>query len=322
MNREILKRILDYICHDDERKEEALKILLNMDEKYIGDYLINFVENRYICKLISKSDLQNIMSELRKLKFKEFKYQKKLKSKTDYIYEKYAKITDLKKNHNEINVLFDELNKFLNKNNIDYYHTGGILTYFLTNTPLNRFHHDMDVFINYKDLPKLENLIKDSNGKFQFIRDWGDRDDGKKSRFFKIKYNKSDIPITIIMFERQKKGGVIQKDYFLSGNNLCCENIYNSPECSKLSFEEEKQYKKNGIPYKTISLEALYCSKESLGREKDKKDCEIIRKHINQKKAKRLKEILKNQKANKTYIVDDKNIISFICKENEIERVI
>ena len=55
MNREILKRILDYICHDDERKEEALKILLNMDEKYIGDYLINFVENRYICKLISRS---------------------------------------------------------------------------------------------------------------------------------------------------------------------------------------------------------------------------------------------------------------------------
>ena len=86
MNREILKNILGYICCDDEKKEEALKILLNMDEQYMGDYLVNFVENRYAYKLISKSDLQNIMNELKKLKFKEFKYQKKLKSKIYYIY--------------------------------------------------------------------------------------------------------------------------------------------------------------------------------------------------------------------------------------------
>lgn len=320
MNKKVFLQIIDFFIEnidDSKKKSEALEILVQMNERYIGEYLINFIERKYINGIISREELKAITEKLKELQFEDFNYKKELNSKIEYLREKYTQEEELKQNHKDITEQFNALNSFLNKNNIDYYHTGGILTYFMTNTPLERFHHDMDIFINYRDLEKLEYLINNSNGQFSFVRDLGDRNDGKKSRFFKILYKQSNIPITIIMFERENDGSITQKDYFFDGNKLMCENEYNSSECAKLSFEDEKVYEKDGIRFKSISLEALFCSKKALGREKDKKDCEIIKKCIDIEKAQKLEQELTTQKKNETYQVKNNSVIDFICKNKE-----
>lgn len=127
----------------------------------------------------------------------------------------------LDKNHNLIYKIFDEYNKMLNENNIRYYYTSGILAYLLADKNLERYHHDLDIFINMNDLEMLEHICNNYN--FSFERKIGDRKDGTKRVMLKMYYQDIvDIPITVFMYVNEKDGSITQKDYFLMNatNNL------------------------------------------------------------------------------------------------------
>jgi len=183
-------------------------------------------------------------------------------------------IYHLEENHKLIYEIFDEYNKMLNVNNIEYYYTSGILSYLLVDKNLERYHHDLDIFINMRDLEKLEKICFDYN--FSFERKIGERDDGTKRVMLKMYYkNIVDIPITVFMYTKEKDSSIIQKDYFIDERgNQYVEYIYNSPQISKLSFSDVPHYH-NEIEYYAITLEALFLCKKC-NRAKDVYDCTIF----------------------------------------------
>lgn len=196
-------------------------------------------------------------------------------------------IIKLSQNHKLIYRIFDEFNSMLNNNNIEYYYTSGILTYLLVNMELERYHHDLDIFVNMKDLEKLENIC--SNYNFSFDRKIGDRPDGTKRIMLKMYYNGIyEIPITVFMYIRNNDNSIVQNDYYIDLFKKCyVEKIYNSPAITELSFSDEPHFH-NDIKYYSITLEALYLSKEG-NRPKDIYDCKFIKDKVDINKLDSLK---------------------------------
>lgn len=223
----------------------------------------------------------------------------------------------LEESHEEILYIFDRYNKMLNENGIEYYYTSGILSYLLVNRELERYHHDLDIFINMKDLEKLEK-ISGLYG-FTFERKLGKRQDGTDRIMLKMKYcDHDDIPITVFMYIREKDGSITQNDYYIDENNKhLVERIYNSKTIVDLSFLDSP-IKHNGIDYYSITLEALYLSKKG-NRPKDIYDCKIFEKEIDQEKLKKLEESFKSNKANKVENATEDTYYDFIFKD-EIEK--
>ena len=65
----------------------------------------------------------------------------------------------LDEKHTLIYRIFDEYNKMLNQNNIEYYYTNGILAYLLVDRGLERYYRDLDIFMNMEHLEKLEQFV-------------------------------------------------------------------------------------------------------------------------------------------------------------------
>lgn len=221
----------------------------------------------------------------------------------------------ISKNHNLIYEIFDKLNQMFNNESIEHYYTSGILSYILINRPLERFHHDIDVFINEDCLNKLEEISL--NYGFSFARVPGIRNDGTTRIMLKMYYEDVDIPITIFMYEKENDNSITQKDYYYNNDDtvLRVENIYNSAEIAKLSFDE-KYYYHNNIPFKSISKEALYLSKEG-NRKKDIYDCNVMKEYVDFEKLNRLKHAYMINKLNESMIVMDEDRKAFMTKQNK-----
>ena len=229
-------------------------------------------------------------------------------------------IIHLKENHNLIYTIFDKFNKMLNENNIEYYYTSGILAYLLVNKELERYHHDLDIFVNMEDLEKLESIC--TNYGFSFERKLGDRGDGTKRVMLKMYYGEAEeIPITLFMYVKENDNSVTQHDYFygLDGKEYI-EKIYNSPSIVNLSFSNEPFYH-NNIKYYAITLEALYLSKTG-NRPKDIYDCTIFSSFVDKIKLERLIEEFKKNKKNEVFTAENDKYFSFIYKNDNKKKVL
>lgn len=253
---------------------------------------------------------------------------KHYKVNVDYLHDRYLWLVNmgidpnychLDENHALVYRIFDEYNKMLNENNIEYYYTSGILAYLLVDRDLERYHHDLDIFINMEHLEKLERICDDYN--FLFERKIGERVDGTKRVMLKMYYKDIvDIPITVFMYVKEKDGSITQKDYFIDENNRkLVEYIHNSPLISKLSFSEIPK-NHNGIQYYTITPEALFLCKTD-NRPKDIYDCTIFSDIIDKNKLEKLKEAFKYNLPNNIVEVSNDEFSNYIFKNNEPEKI-
>ena len=226
----------------------------------------------------------------------------------------------LDENHTLIYKIFDEYNKMLNENNVEYYYTSGILAYLLVDKELERYHHDLDVFINMEHLEKLEHICGNYN--FSFKRKVGNRGDGTKRVMLKMYYKDVDeIPITVFMYVREKDGAITQKDYFFDENGRrLVEYIHNSPLISKLSFSEMPKIH-SGVKYYFITPEALFLCKAG-NRPKDIYDCTVLSDIIDKDKLKKLREAFKYNLPN--IIIDANNdaFSNYIFKDKTSKKVL
>ena len=153
------------------------------------DFIDDEAKERELTILSQKYDLN-----IKKL-YERYKWLKKMDINPNLFH--------LEENHKLIMEIFDNFNKMLNENKIEYYYTSGILSYLLVNKQLERYHHDLDIFINMKDLDKLENICNNYN--FSFERKYGIRDENTKRIMLKMYYkNIIDIPITDFMYVKQE----------------------------------------------------------------------------------------------------------------------
>lgn len=247
----------------------------------------------------------------------------------DYLYNRYLWLINMQinpnfchldENHKLIYKIFDEYNKMLNENNIEYYYTSGILAYLLANKSLERYHHDLDIFINMNCLENLEHICNNYN--FSFERKVGERGDGTRRIMLKMYYQDMiNIPITVFMYVKERDGSITQKDYFFDEKNRdFVEYIHNSPLVSKLSFSECPRIH-NNIQYYSITPEALFLCKTG-NRPKDVYDCTIFSDIMDADKLEKLKAAFKNNLPNNIVNAEDDEFSNYIFKNKSNKKVL
>lgn len=292
--------------------------ILSMDTSDQIDYLAVSIFDAYNKHIIDKEKFLKIIRQIQGIDVQLYPTPEKVLERIKWLEDMDLKYTQtgISQNHKEVLEIFDKFNIMTSQNNIDHYYTSGILPFLLTNTELQRFHHDIDIFVNLEQLKLLEDTGEKYG--FNFIRKFGYRDDGLKRRIIKMYYKNYDLPMTIFMFQRTKDGFVVQNEFIYDENgNLKVEEMYNTPECVELSFSDKINFH-NNIPYKAITMEALYECKDGL-RPKDIYDCKIMERYVDKEKLKKLKQQLKLCPKNKIFDVEDINMRSFI-NGDDLER--
>lgn len=181
----------------------------------------------------------------------------------------------LSDNHQLVMEAFDKFNELIGLD-FDAYYTGGLVGYIATDTPLVRYHGDIDILINEEQLESLYELVNQSDD-FEFISNMNHKE--KNGHEFKIRYKNTPMSIGLFLFERKPNNEIVFKKYNHEDNNpderLLVDERHIHPENVKLMFSDQIRLH-NNIPFKMISLERIYYDKVR-GRAKDRFDAEVIK---------------------------------------------
>ena len=184
----------------------------------------------------------------------------------------------LSENHKLVIEAFDKFNQIIGTN-FDSYYTGGLMGYLATNHPLERYHGDLDLFINEEQLEALYEIVMQSED-FEFISNMDHKEENGHE--FKIQYKGTPMSIGLFLFERKPNNEIVIKEYYHLNNNPSEELLANeqhlSPEYAQMIFANDIR-NHNGIPYRMQSLESIYNSKKN-SRPKDRYDATIIKDSI------------------------------------------
>lgn len=254
--------------------------LSTMNEEDVIDYLIvtlsDFVR-------VGKLKIDDVFSNINIITDLSFKYPTKesLIERLNWLKSMNMEHSQmpLSENHKLVLEVFDKFNEIIGIN-FDAYYTGGLMGYLAIKHPLERYHGDLDLFINEEQLESLYELVKQSDD-FTFVSNMNDKEENGHE--FKIQYKDTPMSIGLFLFERKSDNEIITKEYFHKNNNQNEELLVNEhhlvPEYAQMIFSDQiRQH--NGIPYKMQSLESIYNSKKN-SRTKDRYDASIIKDNIN-----------------------------------------
>lgn len=254
--------------------------LSTMNEEDVIDYLIvtlsDFVR-------VGKLKIDDIFSNINIITDLSFKYPTKesLIERLNWLKSMNMEHSQmpLSENHKLVLEVFDKFNEIIGIN-FDAYYTGGLMGYLAIKHPLERYHGDLDLFINEEQLESLYELVKQSDD-FTFVSNMNDKEENGHE--FKIQYKDTPMSIGLFLFERKSDNEIVTKEYFHKNNNQNEELLVNEhhlvPEYAQMIFSDQiRQH--NGIPYKMQSLESIYNSKKN-SRTKDRYDASIIKDNIN-----------------------------------------
>ena len=184
----------------------------------------------------------------------------------------------LTENHELVVTIFDKFNELI-LDKFDCYYTGGLMGYLATNHKLERYHSDLDLFINEKQLIMLKKLV-DYSDDFNFVSNMDSK--GINGHEYKIVYKDTEMSVGLFLFERRFDKGITLKEYYYEGQKdekqLFVNEHHFSKDYTYMTFSDEVRYH-NGIPYKMVSLESIYYSKKG-SRPKDRYDANIIKNYI------------------------------------------
>lgn len=184
-------------------------------------------------------------------------------------------------NHKAIMMIFDAINKVLN-NEFDCYYTGGPVLFINNNDKLERYHNDLDLFVNENQLIELKDRIN-STSCFKFKSNMSKK--GVNGHEYKIVCNDFPISVGLFLFERAKNGGITTKKYYyddlIKMEQLYVDERHFNQAFSQLVFNNET-FMHNNYPYKMVRPEYIFYSKTHLkpAREKDCYDIKYIENKI------------------------------------------
>ena len=102
----------------------------------------------------------------------------------------------LEENHQLVIEVFDKFNQLIGTD-FDCYYTGGLMGYLATSHDLERYHSDLDLFINEEQLLELKELI-DKNPDFSFISNMDHKQDTDHE--YKITFKDTSMSIGLFLF--------------------------------------------------------------------------------------------------------------------------
>lgn len=209
--------------------------------------------------------------------------------------------------------------KELNKRNVDYYVVGSVPIYVWVDKGFKRFHSDVDIAINGKDIYLLKEIFENSDYVFfdkrlcsQKFFDYNEK--RARGGHEIIAQNKNnDFSIGFYEFDRKDNGSIIKKDYFsevVEGKliNRVCKYIY-SKEFVDLYYSQDKIGYKD-VEFRYCKVEGLYLLKKknyvNIGRNKDMYDVNFIEENfdLDEEKILRMKELMSEYAS---YIIEEVN---------------
>lgn len=184
----------------------------------------------------------------------------------------------LTQNHKLVIEAFDKFNELI-QGKFDCYYTGGLMGYLATGHELERYHGDLDLFINEEQLIALKELV-DSSSDFKFVSNMDHKE--INGHEYKITYCDTPMSIGLFLFERKNDMSITTKEYYYENQDvngeLLVDEHHFSPEYTEMCFSNQVR-EHNGLTYKMMSLESIYNSKKN-SRPKDRYDASIIKDKI------------------------------------------
>ncbi len=192
----------------------------------------------------------------------------------------------LTENHKLVLEAFDKFNGLIGTK-FDSFYTGGLMGYLATNHELERYHSDLDLFINEEQLFVLYSLVEQSED-FEFMSNMDHKE--QNGHEFKINYKGTPMSIGLFLFSRLPNKEMVLKEYFYldqnQNNGLVVNENHLSDDYASLLFSTEPK-EHNGIFYKTQSLEGIYHAKRD-SRPKDRYDAQVIKEYVDMDVVKKL----------------------------------
>lgn len=186
----------------------------------------------------------------------------------------------LTENHRLVIETFDRFNELIKKN-FDCYYTGGLMGYLATGHSLERYHGDLDLFINEEQLFTLYELVQSSDD-FEFVSNMDHKE--VNGHEYKITYKGTPMSIGLFLFSRLSNQEMVLKEYYYlnqdPNQNLYVDEHHLSGRYASMMFSNELR-EHNGSFYKMQTLESIYNSKKN-SRPKDRYDANIIRGFIDE----------------------------------------
>lgn len=184
-------------------------------------------------------------------------------------------VMPLTENHKLVIETFDKFNELI-QGQFDCYYTGSLMGYLATNHELERYHGDLDLFINEEQLIVLKELI-DNSEDFHFVSNMSHKE--VNGHEYKITYGDTPMSIGLFLFERHQDMSITTKEYYYENQNinddLMVDEHHFTKEYTEMNFSNQVR-EHNGAIYKMMSLESIYNSKKN-SRPKDRYDAEIIK---------------------------------------------
>ena len=189
-------------------------------------------------------------------------------------------------NHKLVLEAFDKFNGLIGTK-FDSFYTGGLMGYLATNHELERYHGDLDLFINEKQLLALYSLVQQSET-FEFVSNMDHKE--QNGHEFKINYKGTPMSIGLFLFSRLPNEEMVLKEYFYpeqnQSNGLVVNEKHLTGDYASMLFSAEPR-EHNGAFYKTQSLEGIYHAKRD-SRPKDRYDAQVIKKYVDMGVVRRL----------------------------------
>lgn len=186
----------------------------------------------------------------------------------------------LTENHRLVIETFDRFNELIKKN-FDCYYTGGLMGYLATGHSLERYHGDLDLFINEEQLFTLYELVQSSDD-FEFVSNMDHKE--VNGHEYKITYKGTPMSIGLFLFSRLPNQELVLKEYYYlnqdPNQDLYVDEHHLSGRYASMMFSNELR-EHNGSFYKMQTLESIYNSKKN-SRPKDRYDANIIRGFIDE----------------------------------------
>ena len=182
----------------------------------------------------------------------------------------------------------------LNELGVDYYLVGALSTFIGTQTPLFRYHGDIDFMIAEKDIDKVREALKDTDYEFS-----DDRLNNKR-RLEKgvghaqgeheviANHRDNEFHLGFFLFRREQDNSLTIREYFMQENEngdkvpMVLER-YCPKELVDLEYTQEKtEYA--GTTFRTSTPESVYTKKMSTRHPKDMLDIEVLKDKIDHNK--------------------------------------
>lgn len=193
----------------------------------------------------------------------------------------------IEENHQLILDTLKPLCDRLNELGVDYYVVGALSTFIGTQTPLFRYHGDIDFMIAEKDIPKVQEALKDSEYNFS-----DDRFNNQKRLSPGVGHTQgehevianhkdNEFHLGFFLFRREPDNSITVREYFMEEN----ENGEKVPkvlerhepaELVALEYSEELT-DFAGTQFRTSTPESVYAKKMSTKHPKDMLDLAALR---------------------------------------------